>query len=77
MSHHVGIEMAALAGIDLNRGHAGGTDAVGVETGLLITLDDCDPGLVLEPLDSAGEQRSLARTGLDTRLSAKMPCSTK
>ena len=63
MAHHVGIEMAALAGIDLHCGHAGGANTVSVEAGLLVALDHRDPGLVLEPLDSAGEQRGLAGTG--------------
>ena len=39
LSHHVGIQMTALAGIDLQRGCAGGADARGIVVGLLVALD--------------------------------------
>jgi len=39
MADHVGVEMAALAGVDLHGGHAGSADALGVVGGLLVAFD--------------------------------------
>ena len=39
LRHHGGIQMAAFAGVDLNGGGAGGTDAVGIKTGLLVAFN--------------------------------------
>ena len=50
MTDHVGIEMTALAGVHLHRGRAGGTDAVGVASGLLIAFND-GQGLFPKGLD--------------------------
>ncbi len=57
------VEMAALAGVDLDRGRAGRADALGVHRGLLIAFDDGDRQLALQALDGFDEQRGLARAG--------------
>ena len=41
-AHHRRVEVATLAGVDLDRGRAGGADAVGVEAGLLVAFDHRD-----------------------------------
>ena len=38
--HHRGVEMAARAGVDLNRTRPGRPDSLGVEQGFLVTFDD-------------------------------------
>ena len=40
MAHHVRVQMAAFAGIDLHRRRARGTDAVGIVGGLLVAFND-------------------------------------
>jgi hypothetical protein len=42
VADHVGIEMAALARVDLHGRCAGGADPVGITRGLLIALYDGD-----------------------------------
>jgi len=66
LGHHGRVEVATLAGVDLDRGGAGGADAVGVEAGLLVALDhrDVQAGRVLfQRFDGRAEQRGLARAG--------------
>ena len=56
--------MAAFAGVDLNRRCAGGADAVGIKTGLLVALDDghAQAGVaLLERLNGGAQQRGFAR----------------
>lgn len=63
LCHHRRVQMAAFAGIDLNRGRAGGADAVGIKAGLLVTLDHCHGkfGLALaQRLDGGTQQRGFA-----------------
>jgi hypothetical protein len=70
---HRGVEVAALAGVDLQRGRAGGADAVGVVAGLLVALDHGH--------GHAAGQRWMVRTssvvlpepGLETRFKANTP----
>ena len=72
MTHHSRVEVAALAGVDLDRGRAGGADAVGVVRGLLVALDDRDRQ---RPLSASMVRTSsvvLPAPGLETRLSARM-----
>ena len=64
--HHGRVQVAALAGVDLDGGRTRGADAVGVEAGLLIALDHRhgQVGCVLfERLDGGAQQRGLARSG--------------
>ncbi len=63
VADHVAVEVAALAGVDLQRRHAGGADALGVVGGLLVAFDDVDGDLVLQQLDGLAEQGRLARAG--------------
>ena len=42
VADHVRVEMAALAGVDLDRRRAGGADPLRIVRGLLIALDDGD-----------------------------------
>ena len=63
MAEHVRIEMAALAGIDLQRRCAGGADAVGVAVGLLVALDHGDGHLLAQRFDGAHQQAGLAGAG--------------
>ncbi len=66
LRHHGRVQMAALAGIDLNRWRTGGADAVGIKTGLLVAFDHCHGqfGLALaQGFDGGAQQRGFARTG--------------
>jgi hypothetical protein len=63
VADHVGVEMAALAGIDLHGAHAGRPDAFGVAAGLLVAFDDGDRQRLAQSLDRPTKQRCLARTG--------------
>ena len=61
---HRRVEVAALARVDLDGRCACGADAVGVEAGFLITLDDAngDFGMMLaQALDGGAQQGGLAR----------------
>jgi hypothetical protein len=60
---HLGVEVAALAGVDLQRRRAGGADAVGVDAGLLVAFDHRHRQPAGEQLDGAHQQRGLARAG--------------
>jgi hypothetical protein len=58
--------MTALAGVDLQRRSAGGADALGVEAGLLVALDDAHRhrlGQGLQRGDRAHQQAGLAGAG--------------
>jgi hypothetical protein len=66
LGDHRRVEVAALAGVDLDGRRAGGADAVGVVRGLLVALDDTDRQARradLERLDGGAQQRGLARAG--------------
>ena len=58
MAHHVGIEMADPARVDLHRRHAGSADPLGVVLGFLIALDDGHGG---GPRESGGRRRQEGR----------------
>ncbi len=60
MAHHVRVEVAAPAGVDLHGGSAGRADAIGVERGLLVALDHRNRNAAFERLDRAHEERRLA-----------------
>ena len=60
MADLVCIQVAALAGVDLNGPGPGSADAVGVVAGLLITLDHRQRQLRLEVLEGARQQAGLA-----------------
>ena len=60
--HHVGLEMAAGAGVDLHDRRAGGADALPVIGGRLIALEHEERQLGLQIADGALEQRGLAGT---------------
>ena len=59
--HHVGVEVAAGAGVDLHRAGARRPNSLGVEQCLLIALDDGDRAIAFEFSDGAFEQSGLAR----------------
>jgi hypothetical protein len=66
LRYHGRVQVAALAGVDLDGGCAGGADAVGIEAGLLVALDHqhVQAGRVLfESMDGGAQQRGLARSG--------------
>ncbi len=71
MPNHVGIEMAALAGVDLDRRRAGGADAFGILAGLLVAFDHGHRRLALEHLDGLAQQRGFARTGAGNQVQRK------
>jgi hypothetical protein len=77
MAHHMPIQMAALAGVDLDRGGAGGADAVGVGAGLLVALDHATGNSAPIACSVAHSSVVLPDPGEDTRLSARMPCAVK
>ncbi|OIQ98697.1 hypothetical protein GALL_191970 [mine drainage metagenome] len=58
---HLRVEMAAAAGVDLDRAGAGGADPLGVAVGLLVALDHCDRQAAAQQLYGPDQQRGLAR----------------
>ena len=71
VADHVRVEVAAFAGVDLQRWHTGGADALGVVGSLLITFDDLDGDRVLEQFDGLDEQARLARTRAGNEIERK------
>ena len=63
MPDHMGIEMTALAGVDLDGGGAGGADARRIVGGLLVALDHKGRNLALQLLDGPDQKFGLARAG--------------
>lgn len=63
MADHVAVQVAALAGVDLQGRYAGRADAFGVVGSLLVALDDADRHLVLEQFDGSDQQGGLASAG--------------
>ncbi len=59
----VGVEVATFAGVDLHRRNAGGADAFGVASGLLVTADHHDGKGVAQGLSGLNQQRGLAGAG--------------
>ena len=59
--NHVGVEVAAGAGVDLHRAGARRPNSLGVEQCLLITLDDGDRAVASELSDGAFEKCCLPR----------------
>ena len=53
LGDHLRVEMAALAGIDLQRGDARGANPLGVEVGLLVALDHRDRHFAAKSRDAA------------------------
>ena len=62
VAHHRGVEMAALARVDLQGSHARGAYALGVVRGLLVALDH-GRAKARGPLERLSEKLGLARTG--------------
>ena len=60
---HVGFEMTAGAGVHLNDRGAGGTDAIPVERGGLVALQNADRMAGLHVADRALQQGRLAGAG--------------
>ena len=58
---HFCVQVAALAGIHLQGGNAGGADTIRVRAGFLITFDDRQVHLIAESLQGFHQQRGLAR----------------
>lgn len=75
VTHHMRVEMAAFAGIDLDRRRAGGADALGIVRGLLVTLDHRDRAARQEIADDADKERGFPAPGLETRFSASRPAA--
>src|SRR6476620_8111041 len=69
----MGIEMAAAAGIDLNRGDAGRTDALSVERGFLVALDYRDRHCCLQQLDGLDQERGLSRARARDEIDSEYP----
>ncbi|CAI8740595.1 protein of unknown function [Methylocaldum szegediense] len=63
MADHVRVQVAALAGIDLQHRNAGGAYALRIVLGLLVAFDHADVEPLLEFRDAALQQRGLAGTG--------------
>jgi hypothetical protein len=63
VADHVGVEVAALAGVDLDGRRAGGADALGVVAGLLVAFDHRHRALPLSISMVLHQQRGLARAG--------------
>jgi len=87
LCHHRRVEVAAFAGVDLNRRNAGGTDAFGIQTGLLVTFDhrQRQVGLTLaQGREGGAPQRGFASPcarrwrmrGTDTRAAPTPKCKS-
>jgi hypothetical protein len=66
IGHHLGVQVAALAGVDLDGRGAGGADAVGVVRRLLVAFDHRHRqagGAGLQRLQRGAQQGGLARAG--------------
>ncbi|CDW93714.1 hypothetical protein THICB2_400015 [Thiomonas sp. CB2] len=63
VADHVGVQVAALAGVDLHAAHAGGADAVGVERGFLVAFDYRQIKFAAQGGEGTGKQGGLARSG--------------
>jgi hypothetical protein len=66
LGHHGGVQVATLAGVDLDGRRAGGADAVGVVRGLLVALDHGQRQLgvlLLQGTYGGAQQCGLARAG--------------
>jgi len=61
LADHVGVEVTALAGVDLDSARAGRADPIGVVARFLVALDDDHLVPVLKTLDGLDEQRRLPR----------------
>ncbi|MNC37238.1 hypothetical protein D3C75_857940 [compost metagenome] len=57
---HLGVQMAALAGVDLHGRHAGGTDAIRIGAGLLIPFDHGARALVGQLAQGFAQQGGFA-----------------
>ena len=71
--HHLRVEVAARAGVDLHGPGAGAPDPVGVEGGLLVALDHADLVVAAELGDGALQQRRLARARASSSRSTPSP----
>ena len=60
LTDHVAVQMATLAGVDLNGGRTGRTNTVGIIAGLLVALDHCGMGFAIEQFYGFHQQRGLA-----------------
>ena len=63
MANHVGVQVAAGAGVDLAHRDPGGGDPVGVVAGLLVPLDDGAAGLTLQVGEGPLQEGGLAGAG--------------
>ena len=70
---HRGVEVTALAGVDLYCRNAGGANPLGVVRGLLIALDHRDRPPVLQIGNSFDQQRCLARAGARNKVQREHP----
>ena len=78
--HHGRVEVAALAGVDLDRGRAGGADALGVEGGLLVAFDHRHRQrrvALAQRLDGGAEQGGFARSGAGHQVQRQHPVGRK
>ena len=71
---HRGIEVAALAGVDLYRRNASGADPLGVVRGLLIALDHRNWLLALQIGNGLDQQRGLAGARTRDEIQREHPC---
>src|SRR5262245_24072221 len=71
--YHMSVEMAAAAGVDLNRGDAGRADALSVERGFLVALDHRDRHCCLQQLDGLDQQRGLPRARARDEIDSEYP----
>jgi hypothetical protein len=73
VADHMGVQMTALAGVDLHRLGAGLPNPLGVVRGLLVALDHRHRPAILQVRDRAHEQRRLAGAGAGHEIEAKTP----
>ena len=61
VADHMGIEVAASSGVDLDRRHAGGADALGIVGGFLVALDNTNWNRLAQRPRGRHQERRLAR----------------
>jgi len=77
VADHVGVKVAAGAGVDLSHRHAGGGDAVCIVAGLLVPLKDGEMQLVIQVGQGSLEDRGFPRTGRADQIKDEHPIGDK
>ena len=73
MAHHVAVQVAALAGVDLDGRRAGGAHPLGVHVGLLVALDHGQGEAVAQVRKGAHQKGGLTGAGAGHEIDGEHP----